>query len=202
MKKIIAISLIGLCFMSCAYKSVKYTHYFSMKTSAQKKIYKKVSVRMRIPAGYQYRMGFATWEEIDYFNYPDSSVIYITNCDCFNPNYENAQYQYDTIYRFRFQRHVYNKAWYVENGFGHMVPEYNELQGVDSNGLCWRDILKEDIADRDVSFGYARVPEDKKELYDKVIESARYKEKYKTNLLFRHLFARKSYGYRRGRTRK
>lgn len=189
--------------MSCAYRSVRYSHYFSMNTPTQKKLYKKVSVRMRIPSGYKYSMGFATWEEEDDFNYPDSSLIYITNYDGFNPNYENIQSLADTmIWKFRFQRHVYNKNWYIAHGLGHLVPEYDELQGRDSNGLYWRDILTEDTVNQDVSFGYARVSEDKKDIYDKVIESARFKSKFKTNQLFRNWFTRNSYGYRRGRTRK
>ncbi len=190
MKKIIITLLIGMCFMSCAYKSVTFNHRVSIVTEWRKNIYKKMSVHMRIPSNYVYTMPFATWQKVNLYTYPDSSIIYVTNWDFFNPNFHNAKSLNDTIWKFRFQRHVYNKAWYVEHGLGHMVPEYDELQGVDSNGLYWRDILKEDTVDRDVCFGYARVPEDKKELYDKIIESARYKVKYKRVDLICLLFAR------------
>lgn len=43
---------------------------------------------MRIPSDYVYTTSFATWENIDYYTYPDSSVIYLTNYDIFDPNYE------------------------------------------------------------------------------------------------------------------
>lgn len=203
MKKIIIALLIGLCFMSCAYRHVTYNHCFdNITTLSKKRIYKKASVRMRIPAGYKHWMIFATWQEADFYIYSDSSVIYVTNYgtgSC-HPNFYNIQSLDDTVHKFRFQRQMYNRALYAMIGLADQVPEYGgDLHGRDSNGLYWRDIFKEDTAYQDVYFGYARVPEDKKEIYDKVIESARFKSKYKTNFLFRRWFMRKPYAYRHKR---
>ncbi len=194
MKKIVAISLIGLCFMSCAYKSVTCNYGFDNITAPSKK---KASVRMRIPAGYKYWLMYGTGQEADCYIYPDSSVIYVTNDEIFNPNADNIQLLNDTVYKFRFWRYMYNRALYAMIGLADQVPEYGgDLHGRDSNGLYWRDIFKEGAAYRDVYFGYARVPEDKKEIYDKVIESARFKSKRETNFLFRRWsIMRKPYPY-------
>ena len=84
-------------------------------------------------------------------------------------------------------------------GFHRPVPEYGELQGRDSNGLYWRDIFKEDtvnIYHGNIYFGYAGVSEDKKAIYDKVIESARFKSKPKTDRLLRSWFMKRPYAYR------
>jgi len=207
MKKIIIVLLIGLCFMSCAYRTVTCKHYFdNITTSSKKRIYKKASVRMRIPAKYKYWMGFATWQEADFYIYPDSSVIYVTNYEPFNPNADNIQSLNDTVYKFRFQRAMYNRALYDMIGLPDQVPEYDgDLQGRDSIGLYWRDIFKEDtvnIYHGNIYFGYAKVPEDKKTVYDKVIESARFKSKFQTDRLFRRWFMRRPYAYRHKRPRK
>lgn len=178
MKKIVAISLIVLCFMSCTYKSITYKYTFL--SDPKKDINKRISVRMRIPSDYVYTTSFATWENIDYYTYPDSSVIYVTNYDIFDPNYENIQSLGDTIWRFRLQRVLYNQLLYTELGLGHMIPKYEKLQGKDSNGLYWRDILIEDTLShlgQGVSFGYINVSKEKKSTYDKIIETAKFKMK-------------------------
>lgn len=191
MKKIIIALLVGLCCMSCAYKYVTCNYDFDDITAPSKK---RASVRMRIPAGYTYCFEYGTGQEADCYIYPDSAVIYVTNDETFNPNADNIQLLNDTIYKFRFSRYMYNRALYAMIGLADQVPEYGgDFHGRDSNGLYWRDIFKEGAAYRDVYFGYAWVPEDKKEIYDKVIESARFKSKRKrkTSYLFWSLFMRK-----------
>ena len=126
-------------------------------------------------------MGTDIWETL--FVYEDSSYIYFMR-DGFNPNSARLKSIGDSLYHQRFGYNSYD--YYNPCGDSLFAIEY---EGVDSNGLYWKDVhfLFPDslcITKRKgrlvstwksnsfrATIGYARVAYDKKEIYDEALES-------------------------------
>ncbi len=125
--------------------------------------------------------GTDIWE--NYFVFNDSSYIYFIRSGM-NPNYSRLKTIGDSLFRQRFEYASYD--YYNPCGDSLFSIEY---EGVDSSGLCWKDVhylfpdslcvVKEGSRwvqtwkhDRfRVTVGYARVPPTDKDVYDKSLAS-------------------------------
>lgn len=115
---------------------------------------KKVNVSMKIPHNYTIKSYFAgnEWNAKEYW-YADSSVIYITSEKGIHTlNYENV-------------RRIKGAA-----ATRFLSKDTMSLTGKTQKNLYWKDIkLKE------LNIGYTNVPKNKKELFDKALESIKKK---------------------------
>ena len=106
---------------------------------------------MDIPKGYKFE-GLAGSHELEKrFWYPDSSVIYITTFHN-TINYNDIRKQ----------------GTYYDRFYALPTIDTLTLEGVDSLGLLWKDKKL-----RHVTVGYSKVPENKKDIFEKIIISAR-----------------------------
>ena len=102
--------------------------------------------------------------------YKDSSCIYIGDMRIAFTNYENIKTFGDSISYLRFQDNELYKQFNKETGGEHIRirPDTFELSGKDKDSLYWKDIKIKAI-----SIGYAKVTEDRKEIFDKALTTLR-----------------------------
>ena len=123
------------------------------------------------------------WENL--FEFRDGSYIYFLR-DGFNPNYTRLKSIGDSLFNQRFGYVSYD--YYNPKGDSLFSIAY---EGVDSAGLCWKDIhylLPDSLCvvkrrgvlvqtwksnSFRVTIGYARVPPSAKDIYDKALDSFR-----------------------------
>lgn len=137
--------------------TVKYSHRDNLKYSID------------VPKGYEVK-GYEVTAEIERrYVYADSSYIYITNFR-YTPNYENIKLLGDSVLQYRFQNEELMTQ--VNEILGKekiaVLPKRFELSGKNRKSLFWKDIKV-----GEVSIGYANVPNEKKELYDKSLKTFR-----------------------------
>lgn len=130
-----------------------------------------------IPKGYNFVISEVSAEYEHKYKYEDSSFIYLTTFDV-TPNSENIENLGDSIYRYRFQNEELRKE--VNKMLGKEVmktlPDTFKLSGKDKNDLFWKDIKYGEI-----SIGYVNVPKEKKEVFDKSLETFKKRRKFLIN---------------------
>lgn len=138
MRKILIIS-ITLLFISCSpMQKVK----FGDSNDA-------VRFKMSIPKGYELFRACSSYEEEFVYNYPDSSILYLSSFGNANVNYDNVRQQ-GTYYKL-FEAQVLHQ-------------DSLNLEGVDEKGAYWRNIC---IGRYEV--GYSNVDKNKKDFYDRIL---------------------------------
>ncbi len=128
---------------------------------------------IKVPKGYNDRniiIGGNEYEMLTY--YPDSSIIYIANTNTPSYNYKNILNLGDSIANYRFQNVEIAKETNQLLGKEaiKVLSDTFELSGVDSNLLYWKDLKLGEL-----SVGYAKVPKEKKELFDKSLKTLKIK---------------------------
>ena len=117
-------------------------------------------------------------EEVGYlFTYKDGCVIHVGE-NISTPNYANIISLGDSVSRYRFQNNDLVLEINKMSGKELMKPWPDTLilSGIDKNGLYWRDIM---ITDKNIALGYLNVPKEKKEIFDKSLDSFRQGRKKK-----------------------
>ena len=119
-------------------------------------------------------------EEVGYlFTYKDGCIIHIGENKS-TPNYANIISLGDSISKYRFQNN--DLVLEINKKLGKEImkplPDTLVLSGIDKDGLYWKDIL---LTDKRIALGYLNVPKEKKEIFDKSLNSFRYGRKKKKN---------------------
>lgn len=123
---------------------------------------KKVKYSAHMPKGFKLRVvlaggEFGTTKE---FLYPDSSCLYISDYkQVSDPNYENIQ-----------KSGLISQRFTYSNVTAQSLCDTLNLEGIDSNGLYWKEVFIGKIC-----IGYNKVREERKAAFDKAIKSFRCK---------------------------
>lgn len=141
------------------YKRVSFKSYISHSKEKDK----KVKYSAWLPKGFRSFVVIASGEygTDNEYRYPDSTVIYISDNQLSDLNYDNIERA-----GLRAQRFTYSKI---------TAKSFNDsliLEGKDANGLYWKEVFIGRIC-----IGYYKVKEDRKEAFDKAIKS--FKGRYK-----------------------
>lgn len=134
---------------SCASEEKITFRHYEISVNDQR----KVEYILKIPKGYTCRVITANYDIEKQYWYEDSAVVYISNMFNFpSLNYDNIKAQKDA-----YGKHF--EASIIEE-------DTLTLEGVDSTGLLWKNKHLKDI-----NIGYANVPSEKKETFDKILKS-------------------------------
>lgn len=168
------IIVIGLLFSSCAATNTTVVRH---RLENGDNVYK---IRMTLPSNYTNNYGHIVYSKNSdntwFYVYSDSSEVYINNAITFTfPNYENIKRLNNDQSKLRLQNESFiisaNEALEEKQlPLLPLAPYHFELSGQDENGLYWKDIKYGNI-----SIGYLRVQENKKEMFDNALESFKVK---------------------------
>ncbi len=153
-KVIITIFIIS-CMGCRQYSLIKFKHIDSNNKKQQRILY-----YLKIPKGCHTKIYKAGGESgLEYqFWYPDSSVVYITDMNNGLNNYNINISGYGGIkFEFYIKQHNSNRDTLL-------------IDGIDSKGFYWKEIII-----NYVSYGYMNVSDKRKEEFDKLLFSVRYR---------------------------
>ncbi len=151
MKKIFCIYFLLLISCSSNFKRIKYSHFASENNKQYSEKYS-----FRLPKGFILKRLYAGGEvgKSDTYIYPDSAIFYVTD---FGGSLNDTNINYN------------NYEWKKFDYF--QIKKFSEKGALDINGneknkFFWREIIFYDLC-----IGYVNASEEKKLVFDKVINS-------------------------------
>ncbi len=149
-------SLLMFLFLIGCRSSNKFVSFNTYVTYTQGKE-QKVRYTARIPKGFT---AFKIEAGGEYgtdkaFRYRDSSIIYISDYQLCDLNYENVQ-----------KAGLWSKRFTYTKISVKSICDTLTLEGIDGNGLYWKEVFRGKIC-----IGYSKVNESNKNSFDKAIES-------------------------------